>query len=194
MEKEKYSHSIKITCGLWDSFKHFKTKYKLVHPKVERKDYVDICHRINRKLSDLIIKESFELKMPGRLGTLSIRKQKIKIFVEDGKLQKNKMIIDWGKTWEYWYKEYPDKTRKEINATKGKIAIYNMNEHTNGYIMGWYWDKSTCCVINQTVYYFKPTKRNRLELAAWIKSDEKENDYYLKTRHTNPSLKLVTAE
>jgi hypothetical protein len=44
------------------------------------------------------------------------------------------------------------------------------------------WDKSTCNIHNQTVYSFRPTKRNRLALAEWIKSDEKTNDYYLKKK------------
>ena len=63
------------------------------------------------------------------------------------------------------------------------IVIYNMNEHTDGYIMGWCWDKNTCNIRNQTVYYFKPTKGNKLALASWIKSDEKENDYYLSRKY-----------
>jgi hypothetical protein len=185
MERKKYQHRVNITCGLWDAFKDFKQKNKLVYPKITRKEYVNICHLLNTKISDIIIKESFDFRMPGNLGMLTIRKSKVKIYVEDGKLQKNKMIIDWEKSWDYWHKEYPGKTRKEINAIPNKLSIYNMNEHTNGYIMGWHWDKTICSLPNQTVYYFKPTKRNRLALAAWIKSDEKENDYYLKLNYAD---------
>ena len=184
MEKGKYKHKVSISCGLWDAFRDFRKKHKVIYPDINREKYVNVCYLINQKISDKIIKESFEFKMPGKLGVLSIRKNKLKIFVKDGKLQKNKMIIDWGKTWEYWLQEYPGLTRKEINALEGKTPIYNMNEHSNGYIMRWHWDKLTCGVKNQTVYYFKPTKRNRLELASWIKSDDKENDYYLSTRRT----------
>jgi hypothetical protein len=182
---EKYKHKVVITCGLWHGFKDFRSRYKLIHPTIDRKKYVDLCHIINTRLSDKIIRESFEFRMPARLGTLSIKKTKLKIKVKDGRLEKNKMVIDWKKTWDYWYAQFPGKSRKEINAIESdkKIIIYNMNEHTNGYIMNWCWDKNTCVVRNQTVYYFKPTKRNRLELARWIKSDEKENDYYLMKRH-----------
>jgi len=173
---EKYAHRVTITCGLWDSYKDFRKKFKLIYPDVTRKKYVDICHRINETISDKIIKESFEFKMPGKLGSLSIKKSKMRVSVKDGKLEKNKLIIDWNKSWEYWQQEYPGKTRQEINAIKGKMAIYNMNDHTNGYVMRWKWDKCTCNIPNHTVYQFKPTKRNRLELAHWIKSDERVND------------------
>jgi len=191
MIKEKYKHAVKITCGLWDAFKDFKNKNKLIYPNITRKDYVDVCKSINTKLSDKIIKESFEFRMPAKLGTLSITKNKVKIVVEDGRLQKNKMIVDWAKTWEYWNSEYPDKTRKEINAIEGKIPIYNMNEHTNGYIMGWHWDKALCAIPNQTVYNFKPTKRNRLALAEWIKSTERENDYYLRQNYDERKINRI---
>ena len=107
MEKEKYKHNINITCGLWDAFRDFRKKHKVIYPDINREKYVNVCYLINQKISDKIIKESFEFKMPGKLGVLSIRKNKLKIFVKDGKLQKNKMIIDWGKTWEYWLQEYP---------------------------------------------------------------------------------------
>jgi len=179
IHREKYKHSVSINAGLWDSYKDFHAKYKLIYPDVDRKKYVDICHIINTSLSDKMIKESLEFRMPARLGVLSVKKSKVKIKVKDGKLEKNKMIIDWGKTWEYWGQEYPGLSRKEVNATEGKVVIYNMNEHTNGYVMRWKWDKTTAMVTNQTVYKFKPTKRNRLELGAWIKSDERENDYFL---------------
>lgn len=183
MEKEKYRRRANITCGLWDAFKDFRKEYRLVHSNIKRKDYVNVCHLINMKLSDKIIKESFEFRMPYRLGTLSVKKTKVGVRVKNGKLEKNKMVVDWKKTWDMWLSEYPDLSRKEINQMKDKHVIYNMNEHTNGYIMGWVWDKNTCIVHNKSVYYFKPVKYNRLNLAKWIKSDERENDYYLNKKN-----------
>jgi hypothetical protein len=191
----KYGHQVKITCGLWQSFKDFHKKYKTTYPKVTRKQYVELCHKINIALSDKIIQESFEFKMPYRLGTLGIKKNKLHIHVKNGKLEKNKLIIDWEKTWDYWHNEYPGLGRKEVNAIPDKAVIYNMNEHTNGYIMRWKWDKSTSNVHNQTVYQFRPTKRNRLALAAWIKSEDRDNDYYLgKQYRTQNYKKLISKE
>lgn len=174
---ERYKHKVNITCGLWDAYKDFRQEYKLVYPEIRRKEYVSLCHEINNALIDKIIKDPMEFRMPYRLGTLSIKKNKIRLNVKNGELDKNKLIPDWGKTWEVWQRDYPGLTRKEIFDIRDKKVIYNMNHHTNGFIMRWVWDKGTCFVPNHSVYYFKPTKANRLELSRWINNEERDMDY-----------------
>jgi hypothetical protein len=191
---ERYKHRIRINCGLWDAFKDFKKHYRLIHPEIDRSAYVNICYDINKAISEKIIKESFVFKMPFQLGSLSITKSKFKVNIKNGKLEKNKLIPDWERTWALWHKDYPGLSRKEIYDIPNKICIYNMNEHSNGFVMRWHWDRSTCHVSNQTVYYFKPTKQNRLSLAAWIKSDERENDYYLINRNGKRNVRRVIKE
>lgn len=173
-------HRLKITAGLWDAYKHYKKKKEI--PLIDRKRYVKICHALNKKISEKIIKESFEFKIPFRLGTISIRKNELKIRIKDGKIQKNKMIIDWEATWNFWVQEYPDKTKSEIKLIPDKNVIYQTNDHSNGYIMKWCWDKAGSNFINKTLYKFKTTKQNRLDLAKHIKSDDRENDYYLQKK------------
>lgn len=182
-------HEIKITAGLWDSFKHFKKKKGV--PGITRKEYVEICHNLNKKISEKIIKESLEFKLPYGLGFLGITKNELKIRIKDGKLQKNKMIVDWEATWKIWNEEYAGLTNKEIRKLPGKTVIYQTNDHSNGYIMKWYWNKHKMKFKNLRLYRFKPTKQNRLDLAAHIKSDDKENDYYMAERR-KPYYKPTT--
>lgn len=170
-------HEIKITDGLWDAYKHYKRKKGV--PGITRKEYVDICHSLNKKVSDKIIKESLDFKIPFGLGSLSIKKNELKIRIKDGKIQKNKMIVDWETTWKIWNEEYAGLTNKEIRKLPNKTVVYQMNEHSNGYIMKWYWDKAGTKFNNKRVYRFKPTKQNRLDLATHIKSGDRENDYYM---------------
>ena len=132
--------------------------------------------------------------MPYRLGMLSIKKSKLKIKIVNNQPQKNKLVPDWEKCWELWNKEYPGMTRKDVNAIKGKTTIYNMNYHTNGFVMRWTWDRGTCFAKNHTVYQFKPTKANRHALAAWIKSDDKDNDYVLNEGYESRSKKQLIRE
>lgn len=174
-----YKHKIKITKGLWDAYKAFKTKY----PETElcRKEYINTCYLINQKISDRMVKDSLQFKIPFRLGTLSITKNKMKIKIKDNKVQTNKLKVDYGATWKYWAEIYPDLTREEIKQIPNKTVIYYTNDHTNGYIMKWRWIKRGANVINLKVYSFKPTKFNRLNLAKHIKSEDRENDYYLQT-------------
>ena len=172
-----YERKIKITSGIGDAYEHYK--HKKVVCDIDKKTYVDLVYTINKKISDNIIKNSLEFKLPFRLGSILILKNKLKIRVKDGKIQKNKMIVDWEASWNYWNKEYPNLTHNEIKKFKGKQVLYQTNDHSNGYVMSWKWNKMGSKFINKSVYSFKPTKQNRLDLATWIKSDDKNNDYYL---------------
>jgi len=176
-------HSIKITMGLWDAYKQYKKKKGV--PGITRKEYVDICHSLNKKISEKIIKESLEFKMPYGLGYLGIRKNELKIRIKDGKLQKSKMVPDWGTSWKIWNEEYKGLTNKEIKKLPGKTLIYQTNDHSNGYIMKWHWERHKIKFKNVRAYRFKPTKQNRLDLAAHIKSEDRQNDYYLAKQKRN---------
>ncbi len=180
-ENERYKREVKITGGIRDSYKRFRDKHPL--EEINEKKYKEIAYAITKTISEKIIKESLILKLPYRLGTISVEKSKSNIVVVDGKLQKNRMIPDWQKTWELWYQEYPGKTRKEIWEIPDKLMVYNMNEHSNGYVYSWVWNKVNTNVKNMSVYKFRPVKQNRLDLKDWIHSDERENDYYLKVRY-----------
>ena len=172
-----YERDVKIDKGLWDAYKHYK--HKKVVPTIDRATYVKIVHDINKKISKAIIEESLEFKIPFHLGMLSIKKNKLKIRIKDGKLLKPKMVVDWEASWKMWMEDNPGLTHNEIKKLPGKQVIYQTNEHTNGYIMGWKWAKSMSRFRNSSVYMFKPTKQNRIDLGRWIKSGDRENDYYL---------------
>lgn len=174
---EKFKHKVKITAGIKDAYKDFRKKYKAMYPHIKRPTYNTVCYLMNEAISQKIIKESYEFKIPYRLGRLLIQKNKNTPRIKDGKIDVSRMVPDWVKTWELWYEEYPGMTREQIWDIKGKTIVYNLNSHTNGYVMKWHWDKGTCVIKNVSVYQFKPTKANRLNLAKWINSDEFENDY-----------------
>ena len=177
-----YVREYKITASLQDAYK----LYKVGNKKFTKRQYLDICYDITESISDMIITDSLEYKIPFRLGFIRIKKAKQKLILKDGKIDVNKNIIDWAKTWETWTALYPDKTNKEIREFKGKKVTFQTNDHTDKQIMRFYWDKRFSCVKNKTIYRFKPVKggkinglyRGRLGLAKWIKNDDRKNDYY----------------
>ena len=59
-------------------------------------------------------------------------------------------MVDWEATWKYWNEIYAGMTNKEIRNIKGKIPIYQTNEHSNGYIMRWLWNKNGTYFQNKT--------------------------------------------
>jgi len=182
---ERGEHRIKIDGGLWDAWKLYKSKK--IDTKIDRKTYVEICKAFNIKISDKIVRESYEFRMPFRLGYIRIKSRKHKIVFKNGKLDTSKMPIDWNTTWETWREDYPDLTDNEIKQIPNKKLIVHTNEHSNGFIMKWYWDRRVSNVRNQFAYIFYPVKGGerdnyfygRRGLAKWIKSDERTNEYFL---------------
>jgi len=172
-----YVREVKIDKTLADSYIHYKKKKGIL--ALSKKDYLKIIYLINNKISKAIIENSLEFKMPYRLGLLCVNKNKLKINIKDGKILKHKMVVDWEASWKMWHEEYPELTHNEIKHLKGKQVVYQTNDHTNGYIMCWKWNKDSSMFRNKSVYSFKPTKQNRLNLGKWIKSEDRTNDYYL---------------
>lgn len=178
-----YERRIKVTDTLNDAYLFYKKNTK--DPMSER-EFKEIAYGLNKIISDLIITESFEYRIPHGLGFLRIKKGKMKLSIRNGRLDINKNIIDWKETWDYWEEQYPGLSRNEIKKIEGKKVVFQTNDHTNGEVMRWYWDKRTSKTKNISAYMFKPVKGGfidnkylgRLGLASWINSDEKENDYY----------------
>lgn len=180
-----HERKVKVDGGLWKAYQRYKQDK--IAPVVDRTTYTKICKEFNKALSHKIITESFEYKIPFGLGYLRIKASRQKIRVKDGKVQTHKMAINWNETWNLWNRLYPNKTRSDIKNIPDKKLVVHINEHTDGYIMRWYWDKRVSNFKNQTVYQFRPVKggkssdniyTGRLGLSAWINSDDRNNEYY----------------
>jgi hypothetical protein len=126
-----YKRDIKITSSLQDAYKLYKKEYK----DIDKRLYLDIAYELMMTISNMIITESLEYRMPSRLGFLRIKKSTLKLKIKNGKIDINKNIIDWGATWKYWESEYPNLSRKDIIAIKGKKVMFQTNSHTNGEVM-----------------------------------------------------------
>lgn len=178
-----YERRIEITHSLGDAYKHYKKVYK---GKLSEKQYKNIAYELNKTISDMIVRESFEYRIPHGLGFLRIKKKKLKFKIENGRIKINRNIIDWKKTWDYWYEKYPGKTREEIKKLKDKKIYFLTNEHSNGEVMTWYWDRRFSRVKNIYSYSFRTVKGGiidnryigRLGLRDWIFSVDKNNEYY----------------
>lgn len=177
-----YERRINITHSIADAYKAYKSE----GGTLDKRKYKEIAYKLNKAVSNLVITESFEYRIPYGLGFIRIKKKKLKFKLKNGRIDVNKNIIDWKATWDYWEKQYPGKTREEIKKIPGKKVFFQTNEHTNGEIMRWYWDKRISKVKNVLTYSFRPVKggiqdgyyTGRLGLSKWINSTEKENEYY----------------
>ncbi len=118
-----------------------------------------------------IVEEGKDFTMPFRLGSVGIRKQKIKVKMnEDGSIDKRYLRPDWKETKELWKRDEEAKKRKQL--------VFHLNKHFNGYNCKWFWDKSTCAVKNQAAYSLTMTRENKRRLAQAIFDENLEVDYY----------------
>lgn len=113
--------------------------------------YKSILLEYFKYIASLIMDKSYEVKLPCRLGTISIIKRKPKNF------NSKSLRIDYHES-----------------AIQNK-AIYFINEHSNYYKYRFYWCKQNCITTNKGKYQFIASRANKRRLAQIIKN--KEHDY-----------------
>ena len=138
--------------GSNDVYTHYKDKV-ISELQVDKQKFRKICDEFNKLLIDEILVNSEEMRLPYRLGTIRIKKSKMKY--DD----KNKLKIDWA-----------------ASRKLGK-RIYHLNDHTGGYKYRFYWTKGI--VKNITAYSFIPTRTNTRTLAGILKDKNRELDYFM---------------
>ena len=119
----------------------------------------------------IIVNEGKDFVMPFRLGSVGIRKQKIRVHMnEDGTVDKRFLRPDWKATKDLW--------ERDVEAKVSKQLVFHLNKHFGGYNAKWFWDKSTCSIPNQTAYSLTMTRDNRRKLSKAIFNEELDVDYY----------------
>ena len=147
--------------GCNESYKHYKNEIKKLSVTeedlnallIDKQTYRRICDEFNKLFIDEILISSEEMRLPYRLGTIRVKKSKMKY--DD----KNKLKIDWA-----------------ASKKLGK-RIYHLNDHTGGYKYRFYWTKGI--VKNITAYSFIPTRTNTRRLASILKDKERQLDYFM---------------
>lgn len=154
--------------GIHDMWKHYKEKYN----DLNEKTYKKVLKLFNKGISEIIVKESFEFIMPRDIGNIRIRKNKPKLRLKDGKIDKSGMYPDWNETIKLWEAD------KEARDTK--LIIWHTNEHTEGYIYRWHYSKYRNKLRNKTAYSFIPSRTNKIKLTEVLKNPDKYPgiDYY----------------
>lgn len=180
-----YERKYKVDLTIKDIWNKYKKEN--ICPDIEEKVFKNILYDLNKTKADLLIRNSLEYRLPFRLGFLRIKKAKLKVKLINGKIDVNKNVIDWKATLDYWEKQYGTRNRKELKEIPNKKVIFQTNDHTDGEIMRWYWDKKLSNVKNKSVFLFNPVKggvtpdgfyTGRKGLSKWINSEDRLNDYY----------------
>tara|TARA_Y100000816_G_C25802193_1_gene420145 strand:+ start:172 stop:636 length:465 start_codon:yes stop_codon:yes gene_type:complete len=138
--------------GSNEVYKYYKDNV-IPELQVDKQTFRKICDEFNKLVIDEILVNSEEVRLPYRLGTIRVKKSKMKY--DD----KNKLKIDWA-----------------ASRKLGK-RIYHLNDHTGGYKYRFYWTKGI--VKNITAYSFIPTRTNTRTLASILKDKDRQLDYFM---------------
>ncbi len=156
-------------------------KFYLKHTKkpVDKKTFGQVLKEYNTEILRLIIFDGLDYTLGARLGALRIRKFDNSLRLnKDGEIA-NKLKPDWGRTRAKWAELYPGKSAEEIKLIPNKPVIKHLNEHSDGYVFKWYWDKVTSNVVNQSVYKFEPVRQmKRLAAKSWKEIPTLRTLYY----------------
>ena len=182
--RQPFERKYKITHVIADMYDLYKKDHEEKDkPYVSKKDFVRICHLHNQIISREIIENYLDYRIGWRMGYMRIKKSLLKYKIKNGRLKPSTKIIDWGACRKLWKEKYPDIDPKDYKNIPDKPLIFFTNEHSNGEVMKWHWDKSLCNIKNNTCYLFTPTKYNRRTLAKVIKEQNAGEGYRLTVKN-----------
>lgn len=118
--------------------------------QVDYKTFRNIVTEYFKYIRDAVIEEGRTIKLPARLGTLSVIKHKPKRYSAPS------LRIDF-------------KTSNEL----GKI-IYHLNEHSRGFKYRFLWSKKNVIAKGNADYKLVMTRANKRRLAKIIKNNERD--------------------
>lgn len=142
--------------GIDDIYKQYVSEHKDDGFIVDEKTFKSIINDFNKNIMQAIL-YGYEYKMPGRLGSLRIKKKKLNIhkYLKDTKNPSRHQVINW-----------------KLTNKIGKVTFY-----LNEYIYRFYWYKRNCNIPNCHAYMFFPTRTHKRQLARLI--IDKRVDYFL---------------
>lgn len=144
MQETKYERKSYTIADFYNSYCDYVEDNSLY--QISYKVFRQIVSDYFRYLRDEIIENGKEVRLPCRMGTLSIVKHKPKEYT--GK----SLRIDYSES-------------KKYNKT-----IYHLNEHTGGFKYRAYWNKQNMITKNKTKYQLIMTRDNKRHLAQILKS------------------------
>lgn len=125
---------------------------------LELKDYLHILYGFFDYIIDELL-DAKEVALPCKLGSLQIIGKKRKPKLVDGEIKG--LSPDWKETKKLW--ENCKKCKED------KQLVFHFNEHTNSIRYKFLWSKKNVLVKNKGIYYFKPARDLKRNLARLIK-------------------------
>ena len=141
-----------------NSYKNFRESGGSV--TTTRKDFCKITNEFNKHIIGLVF-EGHEVKLPERLGVISVKGKKIKTEFDEELGRISNQAIDFGETNKMWAKNPELKEKKQM--------VYHLNEHSDGVRYRFFWSRDRVLVENKLFYTMVFTRTNKRNLSQLIK-------------------------
>ena len=138
---------------------------------VGRLEFCRIINAFNKHIM-LLINEGHEVKLPEKMGTLSVKGKKIETKYDEDLNRIINQSIDYGETNKLWAR-CPE-------CQKNKQVIYHLNEHSDGIRYKFFWSKEKMIVENKLFYTMVFTRSNKRTLSNLI--TEHGRSYYVEPK------------
>jgi hypothetical protein len=169
MQQARGKSKVRADFGMTDYYDFYQEKYDT--PEISRSLYNKIISDANESIIDRLLNKGMDYTLPHLSSVLTIRKDKRKPKIVDGKVVNN-APVDWVTTKKLW--------ENDKEAKEKKILVKYLNTHTSGYVFRIYMKKFGSSFKHRTVYKFQPSRKFRRDLSARIKDDNKDKfDTYL---------------
>lgn len=138
--------------------------------EVSRKDYCKIVNEFNKHIMDLVF-EGDTVKLPEKMGTLSIKGRKIEPEVDQETGEIINQAVDYGETKKLWARCPECKERKQV--------VYHLNEHSDNIRYKFFWSKERMIVENKLFYSMIFTRTNKRNVSQLVQGGK---DYYVEPK------------
>ena len=154
-----------------DFYKFYMKSLKKDPKRISRSKIRQVFNSLTKDVMKEVI-DGGKVAIP-KIGNMYIKL--IKVPLMDGDEVNPYLPIDWKTTFEYWNKLYPDKTKEEVKALKGKPLIRFMNYHTKQYV-GTFVLVRTFFLEDQS-WRFEASTRQKRALGKVIKNSSHSRAY-----------------
>ena len=147
--------------GMKDYYHYY---YSNSEDPVSRTVFSAIISELNQTVMQMMLNDSFEYRVPHLNLQLTIRKNRNRPKIEDGKLI-NTAPPDWKRTLTLW-DENPE-------AREKKTLVRHLNHHSSGFVYKIITLKALSTFKNRKYYSFKPSRTFQRELRDRIRDEDK---------------------
>jgi hypothetical protein len=152
---EQRKHKIISDYGINDYFRHYKAN----GGNESKKLYTKVIREFHRAIGTLLATEEYNFKLPRRLGSLCVKKEKNFVSVKEGKLITN-LPVNWKATLKMW--------EVDEEAKLNKTCLRYENYHSNRYSYRFRYLKSKAIYKNKQLYRIWVNRKVKRQLAQLI--------------------------